>query len=177
MKKFTLLLIGTAALFVLSGCGKRGESISSDTENRNEYVSEDVSDPVSQSIADEPEDETEISDTETVDSTDNDTEDNSGNVNPWYLNSTAEYLKIYNTVEDVLEDTCALVKVQTIQAESNYVGPYIYTAYDMKVLDVLYGALEDNEDTILVNIPGEILRGEKLQNMLAETTGARILSW
>lgn len=167
------MLIGTAVLFVLPGCGKREQSISSHAENRAEYVSEGMTEPVGQSTADVPAEEAEISDPGTVDSTDNDTEDNSGIVNPWYLNSTGEYLKIYNTVEDLLEDTCALVKVKVLRADSDYVRMYIYTSYEMEVLDVVYGALEEDGDTILVNVPGGILRGEKLQNMLAEVTAGK----
>jgi hypothetical protein len=69
-----------------------------------------------------------------------------------------------------LSDACALVKVEVLQANSENVRNYIYTSYDMKVVDVLYGTVDADGDTINVNMPGGTVQEEKAQKMLSEVT-------
>lgn len=69
-----------------------------------------------------------------------------------YVYSNAEELKDYNTVDDLLDDACALVKVKVLQADSANVRSYIYTTYNVEIIDVLYGNID--ETTVNVNMPG-----------------------
>ncbi len=83
-----------------------------------------------------------------------------------YVYSNAEELKDYNTVDDLLDDACALVKVKVLQADSANVRSYIYTTYNVEIIDVLYGNID--ETTVNVNMPGGIITGEDAQGMIKE---------
>ena len=85
-----------------------------------------------------------------------------------YVYSNAEELKDYNTVDDLLDDACALVKVKVLQADSANVRSYIYTTYNVEIIDVLYGNID--ETTVNVNMPGGIITGEDAQGMISEVT-------
>ena len=84
--------------------------------------------------------------------------------------SEAHPLVDYSTVDELLGDACALVKVEVLQANSENVRNHIYTSYDMKVVGVLYGTVDADGDTINVNMPGGTVQGEKAQEMLSEVT-------
>ena len=73
--------------------------------------------------------------------------------------SEAHPLVNYSTVDELLGDACELVKVEVLQANSENVRNYIYTSYDMKVVDVLYGTVDADGDTINVNMPGGTVQG------------------
>ena len=90
--------------------------------------------------------------------------------NTMQVYSEAHPLVDYSTVDELLGDACALVKVEILQANSENVRNYIYTSYDMKVVDVLYGTVDADGDTINVNMPGGTVQGEKAQEMLSEVT-------
>ena len=81
-----------------------------------------------------------------------------------YVYSNAEELKDYNTVDDLLDDACALVKVKVLQADSANVRSYIYTTYNVEIIDVLYGNID--ETTVNVNMPG--ICGHHLYDSLSQ---------
>lgn len=90
------------------------------------------------------------------------------NTDTMYEDSMVDTLKDYNTVDDLLNDAYALVKVKVLQAESANVRSYIYTTYNVEIMDVLYGDITENR--ICVNLPGGIIEGEEAQKMLSEVT-------
>lgn len=83
---------------------------------------------------------------------------------------TDDTLKNYDTVDKLLGDAYALVKVEVLQANIENVRNYIYTSYDMKVLDVVYGTIDADGDIINVNMPGGTVQGDRAQEMLSEVT-------
>lgn len=148
MKKY-VVIIGTALLLGMSGCGKNEQNITSYPQNieQNEVNEElEEKDSIEQEVADNPAD---------------------GTMN---IYSEAHTIKDYDTVDELLGDACALVKVQVVQANSENVRNYIYTSYDMKLLDIIYGTVDEDGDTINVNMPGGIIQGDKAQEMLSEVT-------
>lgn len=80
----------------------------------------------------------------------------------------ADSLREYGSVEDLLQDSWAVVKGRVLEADSGNVRSYIYTTYQVEVLEVLYGSME--EGVIAVNLPGGVLTGEKAREMAAEVT-------
>lgn len=149
MKKKIFMLIGVVALLGLSGCGNREQSISANEEN------------MQQSTVINNLEENETANTEVVDNSSNDT---------MYIYSESDTLKDYDTVDELLSDAYALVKVEVLQANSENVRNYIYTSYDMKVLDVVYGTISVDGDIINVNMPGGTIQGDEAQAMLSEVT-------
>lgn len=77
-------------------------------------------------------------------------------------------LREYDSVEDLLQDSWAVVKGRVLEADSGNVRSYIYTTYQVEVLEVLYGSME--EGVIAVNMPGGVLAGEEAREMVAEVT-------
>lgn len=150
MKKKIFMLIGAVALLGLSGCGNKDQSISVNNEESKQ-----------QSTVIDNLEENETVDTGVVDNSSNDT---------MYIYSESDTIKDYDTVDELLSDAYALVKVEVLQANSENVRNYIYTSYDMKVLDVVYGTISADGDVINVNMPGGTIQGDEAQAMLSEVT-------
>ena len=148
MRKY-FAIVGVILLLGLSGCGKSGQDSSS--YNLSIQQSE------------------ETIDLEENSSIEQETTDNFGN-NTMQIYSEAHTLVDYDTVDGLLSDASALVKVEVLQADSENVRNYIYTSYDMKVLDVIYGTTDTDGDIINVNMPGGTIQGEEAQEMLSEVT-------
>ncbi len=151
MKKIRVFIIGTILLLGLSGCGKNEQNIISYNENTQQSEVTGVLE----------EKESKSMDQEVVDNSDNDT---------MYIYSEADTLKDYNTVDKLLDDAYALVKVEVLQANCENVRNYIYTSYDMKILDVVYGTIDEDGEVINVNMPGGIVQGNEAQAMITEVT-------
>lgn len=149
MKKKLILLIGVVAMLGLSGCGSKVLNISSKDGN------------LQQSIVVNDIGENETAEQEVADNSSSDT---------MYIYSEYDTIKDYDTVDELLGDANALVKVEVVQANSENVRSYIYTSYDMKVLGVVYGTIGVEGDIINVNMPGGTLQGEEAQEMLSEVT-------
>ena len=98
------------------------------------------------------------------------TEDNDADIKKEMSKDTDDTLKNYDTVDKLLGDAYAFVKVEVLQANIENVRSYIYTSYDMKVLDVVYGTINADEDIINVNMPGGTVQGNEAQEMLSEVT-------
>lgn len=148
MRKY-FAIVGAILFLGLSGCGKNEQDNSS--YNLSVQQSE---------VNDELEENSSI-EQETADNSDN---------NTMQVYSEAHTLVDYETVDELLGDACALVKVEVLQANSENVRNYIYTSYDMKVIDVLYGTVDADGDIINVNMPGGTLQGDEAQEMLSEVT-------
>lgn len=148
MKK-AFFVLGVVALLGLPGCGKKEQRILSNEEK------------VQQNTILNSLEENEITDPELFDNASDDT---------MYIYIEADTLKEYDTVDELLGDAYALVKVEVVQANSENVRSYIYTSYDMKVLDEVYGTIGVDGDIINVNMPGGTLQGEEAQEMLSEVT-------
>lgn len=146
MRKY-FAIVGAILFLGLSGCGKNEQDNSS--YNLSVQQSE---------VNDELEENSSI-EQETADNADN---------NTMQIYSEAHTLVDYDTVDELLGDACALVKVEVLQANSENVRNYIYTSYDMKVIDTLYGTVDADGDIINVNMPGGIIQGDKAQEMLSE---------
>ncbi len=82
-------------------------------------------------------------------------------------------LRDYRTVESLLDDADALVKVEVLRASSGYVRSYIYTSYDCRVLDVMCGTVIADGDMICVNMPGGTILADQAQAMLSEVTAGK----
>ena len=148
MRKY-FAIVGAFLLLGLSGCGKDEQDNSSynlSVQQSEETIGLEENSSIEQ---------------ETTDIFDN---------NTMQVYSEAHPLVDYSTVDELLGDACALVKVEILQANSENVRNYIYTSYDMKVVDVLYGAVDADGDTINVNMPGGTVQEEKAQEMLSEVT-------
>lgn len=148
MKRY-VAIIGIGFLFGLSAYGKSEQNITSYPQN------------IQQSELNEKLEENGSIEQETADNSDN---------NTMQIYSEAHSLVDYDTVDELLGDACALVKVEVSQANSENVRNYIYTSYDMKVLDVLWGTDDADENIINVNMPGGTVQGDKAQEMLSEVT-------
>lgn len=148
MRKY-FAIVGAILLLGLSGCGKNEQDNSS--YNLSVQQSE---------VNDELEENSSI-EQEAADNADN---------NTMQIYSEAHTLVDYDTVDELLGDACALVKVEVLQANSENVRNYIYTSYDMKVIDTLYGTVDADGDIINVNMPGGIIQGDEAQEMLSEVT-------
>lgn len=98
------------------------------------------------------------------------TEDNDADIKKEMSVDTSDTLKNYDTVDKLLGDAYALVKVEVLQANIENVRSYIYTSYDMKVLDVVYGTIDADEDIINVSMPGGTVQGNEAQEILSEVT-------
>lgn len=149
MKKNYVFIIGSILLLGLFGCGKSEQNVTSYNENAQQIEANDSLEE-SKSVV-----------SEVVDNTDNDV---------MYIYSEAVTLKDYDTIDKLLDDACALVKVEVLQANSENVRNYIYTSYDMKILDVVYGTTDTDGEVINVNMPGGIVQGNEAQAMLTEVT-------
>lgn len=149
MKKNHVFIIGSILLLGLSGCGKSEQNVTSYNENAQQI---EATDSLEESKSVVP---------EVVDNTDNDV---------MYIYSEADTLKDYDTVDKLLDDAYALVKVEVLQANCENVRNYIYTSYDMKILDVVYGAIDEDGEVINVNMPGGIVQGNEAQAMITEVT-------
>ena len=114
-------IVGAFLLLGLSGCGKDEQDNSS--YNLSVQQSEEIIGLEENSSIEQ----------ETTDNFDN---------NTMQVYSEAHPLVDYSTVDELLGDACALVKVEVLQANSENVRNYIYTSYDMKVVDVLYGTVD-----------------------------------
>lgn len=148
MRKY-FAIVGAFLLLGLSGCGKDEQDNSSynlSVQQSEETIGLEENSSIEQ---------------ETTDNFDN---------NTMQVYSEAHPLVDYSTVDELLGDACALVKVEILQANSENVRNYIYTSYDMKVVDVLYGTVDADGDTINVNMPGGTVQGEKAQEMISEVT-------
>lgn len=99
-----------------------------------------------------------------------DTANNDAEIKNEMSYDTVDTLKNYDTVDKLLGDAYALVKVEVLQANIENVRSYIYTSYDMKVLDVVYGTIDADGDSINVNMPGGTVQGDGAQEMLSEVT-------
>lgn len=149
MRKLYAGSIMAIAILLLSGCGKSEENKISMTEDiQFGSTVEATQEKSSESETDET---TEIMNEDTM-----------------YVYSEADKLKDYNTVDALLNDTYALVKVKVLQADSANVRSYIYTTYNVEIMDVLYGDI--TESRINVNMPGGIITGEAAQKMISEVT-------
>lgn len=148
MKNY-VFIIGSILLLGLFGCGKSEQNVTSYNENAQQIEANDSLEE-SKSVV-----------SEVVDNTDNDV---------MYIYSEAVTLKDYDTIDKLLDDACALVKVEVLQANSENVRNYIYTSYDMKILDVVYGTTDTDGEVINVNMPGGIVQGNEAQAMLTEVT-------
>ena len=119
MRKY-FAIVGAFLLLGLSGCGKDEHDNSSynlSVQQSEETIGLEENSSIEQ---------------ETTDNFDN---------NTMQVYSEAHPLVDYSTVDELLGDACALVKVEILQANSENVRNYIYTSYDMKVVDVLYLSL------------------------------------
>lgn len=148
MKKY-FAIVGAILLLGLSGCGKNEQDNSS--YNLSVQQSEETIELEENSSIEQ----------ETTDNSDN---------NTMQVYSEAHTLVDYDTVDELLGDAYALVKVEVLQANSENVRNYIYTSYDMKVIDVLYGTVDADGDIINVNMPGGTLQGDEAREMLSEVT-------
>ncbi|MCM1500181.1 MAG: hypothetical protein NC124_17095 [Clostridium sp.] len=152
MRKMRKLYAGSImaiAILLLSGCGKSEENKISITEDIQ------FGSTVEATVEKNSESETDVT-TEIM------------NEDTMYVYSEADRLKDYNTVDALLNDTYALVKVKVLQADSANVRSYIYTTYNVEIMDVLYGDI--TESRINVNMPGGIIAGEAAQKMISEVT-------
>ncbi|MCM1046025.1 MAG: hypothetical protein NC417_10995 [Candidatus Gastranaerophilales bacterium] len=102
--------------------------------------------------------------------TDSDTTNHDAEMKKEMSENAGDTLKNYDTVDKLLGDAYALVKVEVLQADIENVRSYIYTSYDMKVLDVIYGAIDADGDIINVNMPGGTVPGNGAQEILSEVT-------
>lgn len=87
--------------------------------------------------------------------------------------AAVDTLTDYRTVESLLDDADALVKVEVLDAASGYVRSYIYTSYDCRVLDVVYGTVIADGDMICVNMPGGTVLENQAQAILSEVTAGK----
>lgn len=147
MRKVYVGSIMAIAVLLLSGCGK--------SEENHISMIEDVQHSSTVETTEEKSSESE-------------TDETTGNEDTMYVYSEADKLKDYNTVDALLNDTYALAKVRVLQADSANVRSYIYTTYNVEIIDVLYGDI--TESRINVNMPGGIITGEAAQQMISEVT-------
>lgn len=87
--------------------------------------------------------------------------------------AAADTLQDYRTVESLLDDADVLVKVEVLGTTSGYVRSYIYTSYDCKVLDTVYGAVLADGDRICINMPGGTISADQVKTMLSEVTAGK----
>lgn len=88
-----------------------------------------------------------------------------------YIYSNADEIKDYSTLDTLLHDAYALVKIKVLDADSANVRSYIYTSYSVEVLDILYGEIDEN--VITVNMPGGIVENEEAHTMISEVTDGK----
>lgn len=79
----------------------------------------------------------------------------------------------FHSVEALAEYAPALVKVEVTGAESAHVRSYIYTSYEVRILDTVYGDVGRDGDIICVNMPGGIIRGDAAKEMITENTAGK----
>lgn len=154
MRKVYTGIITVLFFLTIAGCGRNENDIVSKVDNVQPIISTEESEAInSESIQQD-----------VCDSADEDT---------MYVYSEMDKLKNYDTVDDLLDDACALVKVEVLQADSENVRSYVYTSYDMKILDILYGDIGESGSTINVNMPGGTIQGNEAQEMISEVTDGK----
>lgn len=149
--KRIIIIVGVMTSLGLLGCGNKDQNISTNNMNIQQLQSENKNN----SYETEPDDNKDVEDS---------------NDSTMYVYSQADSLKNYTTVDDLLKDSCALVKVKVIQANSKNVRIYIYTSYDMQVMSVVRGTDVEEGEIINVNMPGGIIQGDAAQSIISEVT-------
>lgn len=147
-KRYEIIIVCGIMACLFGGCGKEEDTIKNQLQTQiNEQ------------------------NTKTTDTTEYDTSVNTKNdANTMYINGEGDYLKDYTTVDELMEDACALVKVKILQNNSSNVRSYIYTSYEAKVLNIIYGEAGNTGDILNINMPGGRIEGEAAQDMLEEIT-------
>ncbi len=84
--------------------------------------------------------------------------------------SQADSIREFTSMEALAGYAPALVKVEVMQADSANVRSYIYTSYQVKILDTVYGNVSNAGDILCVNMPGGVIQGDDAQEMIAEIT-------
>lgn len=91
-------------------------------------------------------------------------------------------LKNYSGVQDLLFDSDCVVKAEVLEAEVKNVRSYIYTSYQIEVLDTLYGNVQESSRSLTdglknailtLNLPGGTLEGESYSAMINEVTDGK----
>lgn len=141
-----LVYVLMACLFV--GCGKKGNIISNGVKTQIDEQNT------------KPSDATECN----AQAVTND------DANTMYINGESDYLNDYDTVDALMEDACAIIKIKVLQSNSANVRSYIYTSYQTELLDVIYGEAGKIGDILNINMPGGRIEGEAAQQMLSEIT-------
>lgn len=93
-----------------------------------------------------------------------------------------DILKNYSGVQDLLSDADCIVKAEVLGAEVKNVRSYIYTSYQIEVLDTLYGSVQESSQSLTdglrnailtLNLPGGTLEGESYSAMIDEVTDGK----
>lgn len=154
MRKVCTGIVTAFILLSMIGCGK--------SENHTASKEDSVK-PTT--LTEEPEIvSSETTPQETYDGSDEDT---------MYIYSEMDKIRNYDTVDDLLDAAYALVKVEVVQADCKNVRSYVYTSYDMKILDIMYGDIGGSGDIINVNMPGGTIQGNEAQEMISEVTDGK----
>ncbi|MDE5781881.1 MAG: hypothetical protein K2I03_10500 [Lachnospiraceae bacterium] len=146
--KYEIILVCGIIVCLFGGCGKEKDIINNQLQTQ-----------------------TNEQNTKTTDITEYDTSVTSkDDENTMYINGEGDYLKDYTTVDALMEDASAIVKVKILQSNSSNVRSYIYTSYEAEILNIIYGEAGNIGDILNVNMPGGKIEGEAAQDMLEEIT-------
>lgn len=140
MKKNKWLILVIAMMLIMSGCGKTSADKGFNSEGAVDYM------------------------------TTNEMPHISSNDNSMTIYMEGDTVKNYEAIKELLQDSMALVKVEVTDFECRNVRSYIYTSYQVKVDETLYGNIDNQTHTIIVNLPGGVIEGERASSMIKEVT-------